>query len=44
MPRSTDNAGADLLRVDERCDVYIAEESGHVVSFAAGPRLSLVKS
>jgi outer membrane protein assembly factor BamB len=33
----------DLLRVDERCDVYIAEESGHVVSFAAGPRLSLVK-
>jgi outer membrane protein assembly factor BamB len=34
----------DLLRVDERCDVYIAEESGHVVSFAAGPRLSLVKS
>jgi hypothetical protein len=33
----------DLLRVDEKCDVYIAEESGHVVSFAAGPRLSLVK-
>jgi len=34
----------DLLRVDERCDVYIAEESGHVVSFAAGPRLSLVRN
>jgi outer membrane protein assembly factor BamB len=34
----------DLLRVDERCDVYVAEESGHVVSFAAGPRLSLVRS
>jgi len=33
----------DLLRVDERCDVYIAEESGHLASFAAGPRLSLVK-
>ena len=33
----------DLLRVDERCDVYVAEESGHLVSFAAGPRLSLVK-
>jgi hypothetical protein len=33
----------DLLRVDERCDVYVAEESGHVASFAAGPRLSLVK-
>jgi outer membrane protein assembly factor BamB len=33
----------DLLRVDERCNVYIAEESGHVVSFGAGPRLSLVR-
>lgn len=32
----------DLLRVDERCDVYVAEESGHLVSFSAGPRLSLV--
>lgn len=32
----------DLLRVDERGDVYVAEESGHVVSFGAGPRLSLV--
>lgn len=33
----------DLLRVDERCDVYAAEESGHMVAFGAGPRLSLVK-
>jgi hypothetical protein len=33
----------DLLRVDERCDVYVAEESGHLASFAAGPRLSLVR-
>jgi outer membrane protein assembly factor BamB len=33
----------DLLRVDEHCNVYVAEESGHLVSFAAGPRLSLVK-
>jgi outer membrane protein assembly factor BamB len=33
----------DLLRVDERCDVFIAEESGHLASFAAGPRLSLVR-
>ena len=33
----------DLLRVDERCDVYVAEESGHMVSFGAGPRLSLVR-
>jgi outer membrane protein assembly factor BamB len=32
----------DLLRVDEKCDVYVAEESGHVASFAALPRLSLV--
>jgi outer membrane protein assembly factor BamB len=33
----------DLLRVDERGDVYIAEESGHLVSFGALPRLSLVR-
>lgn len=33
----------DLLRIDERCDVYVAEESGHMVAFGAGPRLSLVK-
>jgi outer membrane protein assembly factor BamB len=33
----------DLLRVDERCDVYVAEESGHVASFGAGPRLELVR-
>jgi outer membrane protein assembly factor BamB len=32
----------DLLRVDERCDVFVAEESGHLVSFSAGPRLRLV--
>jgi outer membrane protein assembly factor BamB len=34
----------DLLRVDERCDVYVAEESGHIAAFGAGPRLSLVRS
>jgi outer membrane protein assembly factor BamB len=34
----------DLLRVDERCDVYVAEESGHLGVFAAGPRLALVKA
>jgi hypothetical protein len=32
----------DLLRVDERCDVYVAEESGHLLAFGALPRLSLV--
>lgn len=32
----------DLLRVDERCDVYVAEESGHLASFRAGPKLRLV--
>jgi outer membrane protein assembly factor BamB len=32
----------DLLRVDEKCDVYVAEESGHVAAFGALPRLSLV--
>jgi outer membrane protein assembly factor BamB len=34
----------DLLRVDERCDVYVAEESGHVAAYSAAPRLSLVSS
>jgi hypothetical protein len=32
----------DLLRVDEDCNVYVAEESGHLVSFGALPRLTLV--
>lgn len=32
----------DLLRVDERCDVYVAEESGHLGAYEAGPRLTLV--
>lgn len=32
----------DLLRVDERCDVYVGEESGHLAAFGAGPRLSSV--
>jgi len=36
------DAVPDLLRVDERCDVYVAEESGHLVSFGAIARLSLV--
>jgi hypothetical protein len=33
----------DLLRVDERCDVYVVEESGHLAAFAAAPRLALVQ-
>jgi len=32
----------DLLRVDERCDVYVAEESGHVAAYSAGTKLTLV--
>jgi outer membrane protein assembly factor BamB len=32
----------DLLRVDERCDVYLAEESGHFAAFGAAPKLTLV--
>jgi len=32
----------DLLRVDERCDVYVAEEGGHLASFRAGAKLSVV--
>jgi outer membrane protein assembly factor BamB len=34
----------DLLRVDERCDVYVAEDSGHLVAFGALPRLTLLPS
>lgn len=33
----------DLLRVDERCDVYLGEESGLLAAFGTAPRLSLVK-
>ena len=33
----------DLLRVDERCSAYIAEESGHLAAFSVAPRLCLVK-
>jgi hypothetical protein len=32
----------DLLRVDESCNVYVAEESGHLAAFGALPRLSVV--
>jgi len=31
----------DLLRIDERCDVYLAEESGHVAAFGASARLEV---
>ena len=34
----------DLLRVDERCDVYLAEESGHFAAFGARAGLELVRS
>lgn len=33
----------DLVRVDERCNVLLAEDSGHIAAFHAGPRLTLVK-
>jgi outer membrane protein assembly factor BamB len=32
----------DLLRVDEHCGVYVAEESGHIAAFRAGAKLSVV--
>lgn len=32
----------DLLRVDDRCGVYVAEESGHIRAYGAGARLGLV--
>jgi outer membrane protein assembly factor BamB len=33
----------DLLRVDEQCNVYLGEESGHLAAFGAAPRLTLVR-
>jgi outer membrane protein assembly factor BamB len=33
----------DLLRVDDACNVYVAEESGHVAAFGVAPRLTLVR-
>lgn len=33
----------DLVRVDEQCNVIVAEESGHVAAFGAGAKLSLVR-
>ena len=33
----------DLVRVDEHCAVYVAEESGHVAAFHTAPRLTLVE-
>jgi len=33
----------DLVRVDEHCSVYIAEESGHVAAFGVAPKLALVR-
>ena len=33
----------DLLRVDERCNVYVGEESGHLAAFGAAARLTLVR-
>jgi outer membrane protein assembly factor BamB len=45
-PRSGEIIGAvppdlvpDLLRVDERCDVYVGEESGHLAAFGTAPKL-----
>jgi outer membrane protein assembly factor BamB len=33
----------DLLRVDENCNIYVAEESGHLLGLSALPRLTLVR-
>ena len=32
----------DLLKVDESCNVYIAEESGHLAAYSVAPQLRLV--
>ncbi len=33
----------DLVRVDERCNVMVVEESGHIAAFTAGAKLTLIK-
>lgn len=33
----------DLLRVDERCNVYVGEESGHLAAFGTAARLTVVR-
>lgn len=33
----------DLLRVDSSCNVFIAEESGHLAAYSAAPALRLVR-
>lgn len=43
LGRVTCDLVPDLVRVDERCDVYIAEESGHLACFGAGARLSVIR-
>lgn len=32
----------DLLRVDDSCNVFVAEESGHLAAYSVAPRLQLV--
>src|SRR5690606_21815006 len=34
----------DLLRVDDSCNVYVAEESGHLAAYSVAPQLKLVTS
>jgi outer membrane protein assembly factor BamB len=38
------DAVPDLLRVDEKNDIYVAEESGHVAAFGVGMALRLVRA
>lgn len=33
----------DLLRVDSACNVFIAEESGHIAAYSSAPQLQLVR-
>jgi hypothetical protein len=32
----------DLLRVDDSCNVFVAEESGHIAAYSVAPQLKLV--
>ena len=33
----------DVVKVDRNCNVYVFEESGHMVAYSARPELTLIK-
>ncbi len=44
LGRLPDELIPDLVRVDERCGVYVGEASGHLAAYEAAPTLTLVST